>query len=77
MVALGRLLLKGEGGKADPVAARRLFERAAEKGNPDAMRELARICEEGLGVPKDAAARAWCEKAQDRDRHPQRRFNLG
>ena len=57
---LGRLLLRGQGGLADPLAARALLERAAAEGQAWAALELGRLYERGA-VPAVAPdpARAW------------------
>ncbi len=62
--------------RAGPVnyaLAQRWFERAAEKGNVDAMLSLARIHREGLGIARnEELAKVWqsrAEKADTRWRH--------
>jgi TPR repeat protein len=68
MVALGRLLLSGQAGPVDHVGARQWFEKAADKGNTDAMLALARIHREGLGTARNQdLAQSWQEKAEKAD----------
>lgn len=51
---------KGIGADADPAAAFAMYRRAAERGLPPAMLELARCYREGIGVDKnEARAREW------------------
>jgi hypothetical protein len=54
MVELGVLLGTGSGGTKDQAAARRLFERAAEAGNPRGVSNLAAL---GGGAPDPGKAR--------------------
>lgn len=59
---LGRLLLRGQGGAADPLAARRLWTRAAADGQAWAALELGRLYERGAApvmAPDPARARHW------------------
>jgi TPR repeat protein len=46
---------RGEGVQADPRAAARWLEIAANEGSPHAMFLLANACRAGAGVPKDEA----------------------
>jgi TPR repeat protein len=63
MVELGVLLGTGSGGTKDQVEARRLFERAAEAGNPRGISNLAAL---GGGAPSDPGkARALLTKAAE------------
>ena len=58
------MLLKGVGLERDLIAAHGWFKRSAEGGNRNAMLELSKIYEFGLGVPADQEeAKAWREKA--------------
>ena len=62
---LAVLLQKGIGVARDIEAAHAWFLRAAERGNPLAMLELAKSYDLGLGVPADPAqAKVWRERAQ-------------
>lgn len=64
MVELGVALGTGNGVARDPDAARKLFERAAQAGNPRGVTNLAAVS--GGGVPSDPAqARAQLSKAAD------------
>ena len=62
MVELGVLLGTGSGGTKDQAEARRLFERAAEVGNPRGVSNLAAL---GGGAPDPAKARALLTKAAE------------
>ena len=62
MVELGVLLGTGSGGTKDQAAARRLFERAAEAGNPRGVSNLAAL---GGGAPDPGKARALLTKAAE------------
>src|SRR5215470_10770707 len=63
MVELGVLLGTGSGGTKDQAEARRLFERAAEAGNPRGVSNLAAM---GGGAPSDPGkARALLTKAAE------------
>ncbi len=65
MVELGVLLGTGSGGTKDQAEARRLFERAAEAGNPRGVTNLAALSASG-GVPSDPAkAKALLMKAAE------------
>jgi len=67
---LGRLLLRGQGGPADPLAARDLLDRAARQGQAWAALELGRLYERGAlpGLPADPArARRWYQMAASQD----------
>ena len=65
MVELGVLLGTGSGVAKDPVEARKLFERAAEAGNPRGVSNLAAL---SGGVPSDPVkARALLSKAAETD----------
>lgn len=55
----------GRGAAQDYTAARRYYERAAQRHDRHALLRLARIYQEGLGVPKDAAkAKAYADRAR-------------
>src|SRR5258705_13564260 len=65
MVELGVLLATGSGVAKDEAAARRLFERAAEAGNPRGITNLAALSGGG-GAPSDPVkARALLSKAAE------------
>ena len=65
MVELGVLLGTGSGGTKDPAEARKLFERAAEAGNPRGVTNLAALSGSG-GAPSDPGkARALLTKAAE------------
>jgi TPR repeat protein len=65
MVELGVLLATGSGIPKDPSLARKLFERAAEAGNPRAAINLATLTEIG-GAPSDPVkARALLSRAAE------------
>jgi TPR repeat protein len=65
---LGLAWRNGIGRGADPVAARRCLQEAAEGGEPAAMFVLAQMLADGEGGPPDAvAARTWLERAAERE----------
>jgi uncharacterized protein len=65
MVELGVLLATGSGVPKDEAQARKLFERAAEAGNPRGVTNLAALSDSG-GLPSDPVkARALLSKAAD------------
>jgi len=65
MVELGVLLAAGSGVPKDEAQARKLFERAAEAGNPRGVTNLAALSDSG-GLPSDPVkARALLSKAAD------------
>jgi uncharacterized protein len=65
MVELGVLLATGSGAATDPAQARKLFERAAEAGNPRGVTNLAALSNSG-GVPSDPVkARALLTRAAE------------
>jgi uncharacterized protein len=65
MVELGVLLASGSGVPKDEVQARKLFERAAEAGNPRGVTNLAALPDSG-GSPSDPVkARALLSKAAE------------
>lgn len=65
---LGWLTEHGTGTPADPVRARDLYRQAAEKSNPQAMRNLARVLREGIGGDADdKSAYTWSRKALEID----------
>jgi uncharacterized protein len=65
MLELGVLLGTGSGGTKDPAEARKLFERAAEAGNPRGVTNLAALSGSG-GAPSDPGkARALLTKAAE------------
>src|SRR6185295_14995400 len=76
MVELGVLLGTGPGGTKDQAEARRLFERAAEAGNPRGVTNLAALSVSG-GAPSDSAkAKALLMKAAEAN-SPEAQYQLG
>jgi TPR repeat protein len=65
MVELGVLLATGSGVPEDRVQARKLFERAAEAGNPRGVTNLAALSDTGAAPSDPAKARALLAKAAD------------
>jgi uncharacterized protein len=65
MVELGVLLATGSGVAKDPAQARKLFERAAEAGNPRAAVNLAALTETGGAPPDPVKARALLSRAAE------------
>ncbi len=64
MCALGNMLIKGEGGSAEPERGVALCRRAAEAGDPNAQADMGDHYGGGRGVPQDhAMARQWYERA--------------
>ena len=63
MVELGVMLSTGSGGGKDPAEARKLFERAAEAGNPRGVTNLAALG--GGGSSDPVKARALLSKAAE------------
>lgn len=55
MLGLGYMRLNPDTERFDPAAAADLFTRAADAGAPEAQFELAKLYEQGLGVPQDPA----------------------
>ena len=73
MVELGVLVGTGSGVAKDPAQARKLFERAAEAGNPRGVTNLAAL---SGGTPSDPArARALLAKAAETN--PEAQYQLG
>jgi TPR repeat protein len=67
MTKLGWLYQNGEGVPQDYAKAREWFEKAADKGNEEAMTILGQIFAFGLGVRQDSAkAREWWEKVANK-----------
>jgi TPR repeat protein len=67
MVELGIMLATGAGVPKDETQARRLFERAAEAGNPRGVTNLAALSQSG-GAPSDPAkARALLVRAAEKN----------
>jgi TPR repeat protein len=55
---------EGIGGPKDDVAARALFERAAQQGHAGALERMGAFAQSGRGGPQDSsAAKAYYEKA--------------
>lgn len=65
MVELGVLLGTGSGGTKDQAEARRLFERAAEAGNPRGVTNLAALSAGGSAPSDPVKARALLTKAAE------------
>jgi uncharacterized protein len=65
MVELGVLLATGSGVPEDKVQARKLFERAAEAGNPRGVTNLAALSDTGAASSDPAKARALLSKAAE------------
>ena len=64
MIGLAHMNLRGLGASVDRDKAKELLERAASHDNSHAMVYLARALRDGeFGVPDEAAARGWFEKA--------------
>jgi uncharacterized protein len=75
MVELGLLLASGSGVAKDEAEARKLFERAAQAGNPRGATNLAALSNSG-GTPSDPAqARVLLAKAAETN--PEAQFQLG
>jgi len=69
MVNLGALYENGPGVAQDYAKAREWYEKAAAKGEANAMANLGALYQAGLGVAQDfAKARKWYEKAAARAR---------
>jgi uncharacterized protein len=67
MVELGVLLATGSGAPRDEVQARKLFERAAEGGNPRGAANLAALPNAGAAPADPAKARALLAKAAEKN----------
>lgn len=67
MVELGVLLATGSGAPKDEVQARKLFERAAEGGNPRGAANLAALPNAGAAPADPAKARALLAKAAEKN----------
>jgi TPR repeat protein len=66
MTHLGTLYHNGHGVAQDYAKAREWYEKAADKGNAEAMNNLGWLYRNGHGVTQDyAKAREWYEKAAD------------
>jgi len=65
MVELGVLLATGAGVPTDPAQARKLFERAAEAGNPRGVANLAALGNSGGALSDPVKARALLLKAAE------------
>lgn len=65
MVELGVLLATGSGVPEDRVQARKLFERAAEAGNPRGVTNLAALSDRGAAPSDPAKARALLSRAAE------------
>ena len=62
---LGLMHERGLGGKVDYRAARDLYFRALEVGNPEAMGNLENLFASGRGVPSGAAALEWYQRGAE------------
>ena len=71
MVSLGLLYADGQGVARDYAKAREWYEKAADKGDANAMNHLGLLYAKGQGMAQDyARAREWFEKAADKgDEH--------
>ena len=67
MVELGVLLATGSGVPKDEAQARKLFERAAEAGNPRGVANLAALSKSGGAPPDPVKARALLSKAAEKN----------
>ncbi|MFF5217957.1 tetratricopeptide repeat protein [Micromonospora sp. NPDC000442] len=66
LLVLGQLAASGNGEPADPVRARRLYERAAELGNAEAAHNLGVLYATGRGVAQDqTAALRWYQRSAE------------
>ncbi len=65
MVELGVLLANGSGVPKDQAQARKLFERAAEAGNPRGVTNLAALSDSG-GAPSDPVKARACFRKRRR-----------
>ena len=67
MMPLAEACLNGQGGPADPDAAVRWYQKAAESSDPTGMRCYALIFENGLGNTKQDAMQSaqWMRKAAE------------
>ena len=76
-VGLGVLYLEGRGVPPDDAEAARWFQRAADRGHPDAQFRLGFLHFSGRGVARDmAAAQRWYRMAADQG-HAESSFYLG
>ena len=74
---LGLMAFHGRGTKEDKKKSYALHEKAAMKGDPDAMFELFALASTGQGVKKDESrAVVWLMEAAKRN-HPRALYNLG
>jgi len=76
MVELGVMLATGTGVAKDEVQARRLFERAAEAGNPRGVTNLAALSGGGSTLSEPAKARTLLAKAAEAN-SAEAQFQLG
>lgn len=71
MIILGMMRLHPESPRYDPAAARGYLERAAKLGDPEAMYELGRLYETGIGTaPDPAKALSYYQAAARQDYGP-------
>jgi TPR repeat protein len=75
MVELGVLLATGTGVGKDEAQARKLFERAAEAGNPRGVTNLAALSGSSGALPDPVRARALLVRAAETN--PEAQFQLG
>jgi TPR repeat protein len=74
---LAYLMVSGQGGVADATRGFRLYQLAAENGDPDAQNNLGEIYESGRGVEKNPAlALQWYERGAASG-HGSAQFNAG
>jgi len=76
MIELGVLLGTGSGVAKNEAEARKLFERAAEGGNPRGITNLAALSAGGSGPPDPVKARAMLAKAAETN-SPEAQYQLG
>ncbi|GHD56677.1 hypothetical protein GCM10007350_04240 [Jeongeupia chitinilytica] len=67
---LAMMLLRGEGGVADPVLGQQWLAQAAADGDADAMFALANRYRDGDGLPHDEALALYWYQAAASDEHP-------
>jgi TPR repeat protein len=73
MTKVGNFYEAGFGVRQDYAEAIRWYKRSADRGDPGAMRQLAKLYESGRGVAKNAAeAQQWNAKAAKREANSSR-----
>src|ERR1700722_2165316 len=73
---LGRMLLEGRGLARDEMSAFQWFQRAASRGDPEALNMLARCHENGWGVPVNLHLAAESYRASADAGHDWGQYNL-